>query len=201
MILHLYPYNFSEPQFLLNTEGFSHEVFRYCGITNFRQKIVILCVSPPSLIHKTFWCENFCDTLKGSSTKLSLLWDKKNTAKLVTPPPLLFINFVDTRVFLIHKCFDYKVLRYCETTIFRRKTVILPLSLPLIQNIFRLSETQKGFSTKCFVTVRQNSFDKKSWYSPNSYHKFIWYQKFSETRKGSRTKFFGTLIQKFSNGK
>ena len=126
---------------------------------------------------------------------------QKNTAKLVTPPPLLFINFVETRVFLIHKCFDYKVLRYCETTIFRRKTVILPLSQPLIQNIFRLSETQKGFSTKCFVTVRQNSFDKKSWYSPTFYHKFIWYQKFSETRKGSRTKFFGNPRQKFFDRK
>ena len=60
--------------------------------------------------------------------------------------------------------FLYEMFWYCETKQFWRKIVIPAASL--IPNIFRyqnFSETEKGSSSKCFDTVRQNNFDGKSW--------------------------------------
>ena len=75
---------------------------------------------------------------------------------------------------------------------------------PLRHQIFRypkLSETQKGSSTKWFGTVRQNNFDGKSWYSlpppPLSSLTFSLPGIFWNTvQAGSSTKFFGTVRQK-----
>ena len=66
--------------------------------------------------------------------------------------------------------FRYELFRYCETTIFWRKNVILlPSVLPLlIHKIFwyqKVYETKKGSYTNFFCTVRQQIFDEKSWYS------------------------------------
>ena len=47
-----------------------------------------------------------------------------------------------------------------------------------------------------FGTLRQQIFNRKSWYSP-LWHKIFQYVKLSETQKGSTTNWFGTVRQKF----
>ena len=59
---------------------------------------------------------------------------------------------------------------------------------------------QKGSSTKFFGTVRQQIFDRKSWYFPLR-HKTFRYPRPSETQKGFSTKWFGTVRQNNFDGK
>ena len=80
---------------------------------------------------------------------------------------------------------------YCETNSFRRKIVILlpPLPHPPIHKDFRypkLSEAQKGSSTKTFGTVRHevtdgNNRDTRPLF-PFSYQQPFRYRKFAETQ-------------------
>ena len=62
--------------------------------------------------------------------------------------------------------FLYEMFWYCETKQVWRKIVIPAASYPQHFSIPEFSETQKGSSSKCFDTVRQNNFDGKSWYPP-----------------------------------
>ena len=75
---------------------------------------------------------------------------------------------------------------------------------PLIHELFRSwksSETQHTrFPYELFGTARQKIFYRNSWFSPLR-HKIFRYPKLSETEMGSCSKFFGTMRQKFSNGK
>ena len=74
---------------------------------------------------------------------------------------------------------------------------------PLIHKIFRYQkfcEIQKGPPTKFFDTVRQQIFNRKSWFSPLR-HKIIRYPKLSETPKSSSTKWFGTVKYNNFDGK
>ena len=80
--------------------------------------------------------------------------------------------------------------RFCGTTIFRRKIVIIPSFRPLSSiNFFDTRNCLKHRRVyTIFGTVRQQFFDGKSWYSlplPPLVHKVFRYQNFSETPKGS----------------
>ena len=98
----------------------------------------------------------------------------KTRRKFVIAPPLLCLlcmKIFDTRIFLKPaRVLLRNFLVLWEKKIFDGKIVIPPT--PLIHKNFRyqkVSETQKGSSTKCFGTVRQKIFDKKSLYPPSSY--------------------------------
>ena len=131
-----------------------------------------------------FWNIKFFDTwnfLRHRRVPLrtdSVLWDRnfdiKSWYSLPPPPPLLSINFFDTRNFAKHRRFPLRSF---------------------------------------FGTLRQQIFYRKSWYSP-LWHKIFQYVNFSETegflfemirywdktsetQKGSSMKWFGTETKKF----
>ena len=62
------------------------------------------------------------------------------------------------------------------------------------------SFTVKGSPAKFFGTVRQQIFNRKSWYFPLR-HKVFRYPKLSATQMGSSAKFFGNVRGKNINGK
>ena len=130
---------------------------------------------PPLLLfYKFFRYQKFCETQKGSPTKFFPYCETKQFwRKIVIPTPSLIANnFRHQKVSETQhrECSPCEIFRHCETKAFRQKIAILPSSFPLlIYKNFRypnFCETQKGFSTKCFGIVRQNNFDRKSWYPP-----------------------------------
>ena len=77
----------------------------------------------------------------------------------------------------------------------RRKIVIPPPSIQTF-SIPEIIATVKDSPTEIFGTVRQKTFDGKSWYSPPPLIQTFSVPEISETLKGSPTKFFGTVRQK-----
>ncbi len=149
--------------------------------------------TPPSpLIHKLFRYRKLSETQhrRVHLQNFSALWDKKfSTENLDTPPSPL-----------IHKLFRYR--KFSEThrrmfqlrnfsamwdKNFRRKILILhpPPSYPYTFSLPEIfwNTPPKGSSTKCFGTVRQKIFDRKSWHSPSPLiHKLFRCRKLSETQ-------------------
>ena len=78
----------------------------------------------------------------------------------------------------------------------------LPPSYPKTFSLLEIfwNTAHKGSPTNFFCTARQRIFYRKSWFSPLR-HKIFRCPKLSETQKGSSSKFFGNLKQKFSNAK
>ena len=143
------------------------------------------------------------ETLKDSPTK-SFGTVRQNifNGKSWYTPPLLSMNFLVTENFLKRSTegFPYQFFRHCETKNFRRKLLIPPL---LFINFFA---TGRNFSetrhrrvplTKFFGPVRQKSFGKTVMPPPPPMHENFRYKSVFETQKGSPTKFFGTVRQKF----
>ena len=163
-----YPWTFSLPETLWNTEGFTYEIFWHCGTKNFRRKILIL--SSP-LIHKLFRYRKFSETQQRRVPlrDFLVLRDKKISTedRDITP---LSIKFFDTRNLWNTKGFLYEILRHCETKSFWKKLWYSLTPPPVIHTIFRyqnFSKTQKGAHTKFFGTVRHKNFDWRSWYAPS----------------------------------
>ena len=123
----------------------------------------------PSLLSLTFFdTRNFLKLRKVPLRKFSALWDKiiltenRDTRPFSHPK-----HFSIPETFWTWEGFLYETFRHSETKQFWLKIVIPALSL--IPNIFRYqksSETKKASCMKFFSTVRQNSFDGKSWYPP-----------------------------------
>ena len=201
---HSYPYHFSKPHFLWNKEMFSHEVFRYREITKLRRKIVILPLPLPPLIPKVLRYENFSEAEKGSSKKNFVTVRHKKLELKSWHQPLFFKKVcLYQKVSETRKVFDYEVLRYCEKTNFWLKIAILSLSHLFIQKLFRyetFSETQKGFSTKCFGTVTHQIFDRNSRSLP-ILHKYSRSPKLSQTQKRSSLKKSSNVRQNNFDGK
>ena len=139
----------------------------------------------------------------------SALWDKTISTKScdTSPPPSYPWKYKISEVFWNTEWFAYEVFWYCEIRNFRRKIVIFHLSLsPLLS----LKLCDKGIFLKnrrvpprrfSLLWDKRIIFDGKYWQYHPLIHKIVQYQKFSETQKGSRTKYFGTLSQKYCNGK
>ena len=119
-----YALNFLKPQFLVNTEGYPHDVFPQYDTKKIRRKNVIL--SPTH--------------------------------------DLSSIVFFHTTNYLKNKGFPHEDFRHCETKDFGRK-IVRPPPPPFLLNFFpyhKFSETQKGSPTKFFGTARQKTSDEKT---------------------------------------
>ena len=91
------------------------------------------------------------------------LWHKKLKEKRDIPsiprPTLTYIKIFDIRIFPKHRGVPLRSISLLRNKHFW-STVVMPrlfLSLTFFPSV-KLSETQKGSSTKCFGTVKQNSF-------------------------------------------
>ena len=79
-----YPLYFPIPEIFWHSEGFSYEIFRYCGTTNFRRWIVI---PPPS--HLSIKFSGTRKNLKHQKVPLrifSALWDKNFSSENCDTP-------------------------------------------------------------------------------------------------------------------
>ena len=112
-----------------------------------------------------FDTRNFLKHRRVPRRNFSALWDKNfSTENLDTPAPLLSIKFSLPEIFWKRSIgFLYEIFGHCETKNFRRKILILPPPLPLIQtfSIPELNERLKGFPTAFFGTVRRKKIRQK----------------------------------------
>ena len=120
------------------------------------------------------------------------LW-KKLRRKIVIPPPCYPSNiFPYQQLCETQNGSLAKFFRSCERNSISTKPWSFP---PPLLETFRY---QKSFETQKFIgTERQKNFDGRSWFPPPPppYPKFFRYRKFCETKKGSPSKFFGTVRQ------
>ena len=208
--------NLNTPSPLLSINFFAPKVFsntaQKLSTTKFfgtvRQKVFDgICRYPlPPLIHKLFRYQKFSETQhrRVHLQNFSALWDNKfSTENLDTPPPPLSINFIATGKFLKHSTegFLYEMFRYCKTKNFRRKIVTYP-SEAWNFSIPEIFWNTKGFPYEVFRYCGTKQFWRKIVIpAPSLIPNIFRYQRFSETQKGSSTNFFGTVRQKFFNGK
>ena len=96
-----------------------------------------------------------------------IVWDK-NVSREGRDIPLLAIKSFDNRKYMKNEGFPYEVFRYCEKINFRRNCDTSSYAIFLIQ---KFSE-KKGPPRNFFGTVRQKSFERKSWY-PLPSHKIF----------------------------
>ena len=147
------------------------------------------------------------ETLKDSPTKFSGTVRQKifDVKSWYSPTLLLSINFFATENFLKHSTdgFPYEVFRYCETKKFNWKLWHNPLK----HKIFRYPKLvrHKRVPLKKILSLWDKKFWQKIVILPPSplplIHKIFRYKKFCEAQKGSSTKVFGNVRQKFFNGK
>ena len=162
--------------------------------------------TPPSpLIHKFFRYQKICETPKGSPTKIfgtvreqifyRKSWYSPHRHKVFRYPKLMKHWRVPLQKFsaLWGKKFSTEDL---DTP---TPHPTHPPPHPLIHKLFRyqkFSETQiRRVPLRNFSALwDKKTFDKESWYSPSPLiHKIFRHQKLCETKKGSPTKFFGTV--------
>ena len=91
-----------------STQGFPYEILRHCEtkyfLTENRDTPPSSPSPPPSLIHKFFRYQKFCETQKGSPTNFFGTVRQNNfDKKSWNPPPLLSLKFFGTRNFLKHR--------------------------------------------------------------------------------------------------
>ena len=79
-----------------------------------------------------FRYQNFSERLKGSFTKFYGTVRQKVFDGKCWYPPLLSLTFLDNLNFWNTERLPHEVFWHCETKIFRRKTVMLPPSTPLL---------------------------------------------------------------------
>ena len=92
----------------------------------------------------------------------SALWDKKNSTKLWYSPPLLFLTFFDTRVFLEHRSVPLRSFSVLWDNKFSIENRDVP---PVIHKFFSIPENfrkTEGFLYKAFRfgSVRQKTSTK-----------------------------------------
>ena len=118
------------PNFLKHLRD-AHEIFRHCETKNFRRKIVI-----PPIMHKSFRCPKFSETLKGCPRNFSALWDKKFRQNRDAPRPSYAWKISMKEFFWNNtKVFSNEMFRYSEIKL-RRKILILPFPPPPYPNFF-----------------------------------------------------------------
>ena len=120
---------------------------------------------------------------KGSLAKFFGTARRKKNSPKNCDISLLSIKLFDTRNQWHPKRFPYEFFRHCGTQNFRRK----------------FCETQKVSPTKFFGTVRQNNFDRKSWYQPPLLSlTYFGTRNFLEHRRVPRRNFSALWDKKFS---
>ena len=151
-------------------------------------------------MHKFFQNRKFCETFKGSPTKIFGTVRQTNFDGKTWDPPLIQ-NFFHTRKFLKRRRAPLRIFsfRSCGTKTFRQYCDAPPPMHEIFQ-YQKFFEAQNGSLTKFFSTERQKFFDGKSWY-PLLMHKFFQLSKIFDTSKCSPTNFISTVRQKFLNEK
>ena len=157
---------FDKRSFLRN-EGFPNENFRYCEMIIIRHD----CETPSYAIFcnpELFW------NTRVPLRSFSVLWDKK-VSRENRDIPLLALKTFDKRTFLKTEGIPYEVFRYSEKIIFRQHRNTQSYAFFLFQNF----SEKKGSRRSFFGSVRQKSFERKSWY-PLPLDKFFRWKNFSE---------------------
>ena len=172
-----------DKRFFLKSEGVPYEIVRYCEKINFRQNR-----DTPS--YAISYSRKFLNK-RVPLGNFSVLWDKK-ASRESRDIPLLAIKSSDQRKVLKNEGFPYKILRYCEKINFAQNRDTPSYAIFLIQ---KYSE-KKGPTRKFFGTVRQKSFERKSWYPP-SIQKLFRQRKLSEKRRVPLRSFLGTMRKSF----
>ena len=152
--------------------GFPWEFFRHCETKCFREKILKL---PPRLSRPQTYSlpETFRNAAHNGSPAMFFGTARQKNSTKNRDLKLLSMKFFDTRNQWNTEVFPYEIFRYCETEQYRQKIVQpVPSLIPNIIRYQKLSETPKSSSTKLFGTVRQNSFNGKSWHNPLNYNFF-----------------------------
>ena len=125
--------------------------------------------------------------------------------KIVILPPSHPYAFSKPHFLWNTEGFFREVFRYCEITNFATEnldTPSLPTSYPKNYPVRESFWSTEGFLRKKIrYCETKKLLDGKYWQCPPLIHKIVRHQKFSETQKGSRTKYFGTLSQKDCNRK
>ena len=147
-----------------------------------------ILIPAPFLNPNIFRYQKFSET-RVSLRNFSLLWDKIFDIKSwysLPPSPLLSIKFSDTRNFAKHRRFPLRsFFGTLRQQIFYRKSWYSPLWHKIFQYV-KLSETQKGSSTKWFGTETKLFWRKILIPAPFLNPNIFRYQKFSETRVSLR---------------
>ena len=169
--------NFDKRTFL-KTEGVPYESFRYCEKINFRQNR-----DTPSYAISLFQKLSEKKVLLGV---LPVLWDKK-VSRESRDNPLLAIKISVKRKFLKNEGFPYKNLRYCERINFRQSRDTPSYAIFLIQKI-----SGKNGPPRSSFYCETKKFREKIVISPFYPETFPTKETFWK-KKGSPTKFFGTL--------
>ena len=153
-----YPKNVSILECLWNTEGYSTKGFATVRQKNGRQ--IVIFTSP--YIHKMFANQIVSEPQKRSSTK-SFGTVRQNMFDVQFTP--FYPEFhVIPYCFWNTGGFPHNVFRYCETTNFRRKVLILSRVLSIkFSDARRFLKHWKVPRQKTFVGVRHNNFDGNSW--------------------------------------
>ena len=145
---------------ILKNEGFPYESFQDCEKIIFRQNR-----DTPS--YAMFFNPEVFSNKKVTLGRFLVLSDKK-VSRENRDIPLLSINFFDQRNFLKNEGFPYEFSRYCEKIIIRQNC-----DTPSYKNFFNQTFSERQASpTNFFGTVRQKSFERKSWSPPPS-HKIV----------------------------
>ena len=137
----------------------------------------------------------------------NFLTEKRDTTSLLPllPPPLLSINFFDTRNFVKHR----RVPLWNFSALWDKKFSTENLDTPsplLSKNFFAtghfLKHRSEGFLYEIFRHCETKNFWQRIVILPSPLiHKFFRHQKLCETKKGSPTKFFGTVREQIFHTK
>ena len=144
-------------------------------------------IPPP--VHGKFRQQNFFETQKGPSTKLSVLWNKKIRRRVVIALPSWARKLWIPESFWNTERFHQEDFG-TEMKNFRQK-IETYASFAWNWSIPGIRETLKGYLTKFFGTERKSIFDGKSWYFPVPFYawKFLIPEKFWQKLKGSPKRF------------
>ena len=191
-----YAWKPSIKEFPWNTTVFSSEIIWFSQTKNLRRKIVIT-----PIMKRVFRYPNFSQKLKDAHEKFRHCVTKNFRRKKVIPP-FSSTKLFKTRNFLKTVGLPYEIFRHCETSKFWLKIVICALLSTIFFRYQNIPGKRKVSFTQCFVSVLWN---KKLWQNrdalPLSMHEKFCQKIFSETPQSSAMNFFGTVRQKFFDGK
>ena len=143
----------------LKTKGIPYEVFWYCEKINIRQ-------NRDTTSYAIYLMRKFSEKNVPLGV-FYVVWDKEvSRESRDIPPPV--IKVFDKRTFLKTEGIPYEVFRYCEKIKLRQNCDTTFNAIYLMQNF----SEKKGPPRSFLCSVRQRSFERKSWYPPTSHKNF-----------------------------